>query len=66
LLPKEVFDTCAKEMHNFKGTGMSVMELSHRSKAFVDISDKAKNDLRKFLEVPENYKIFFFQGGASM
>mmetsp|Transcript_13075 Transcript_13075/g.20307 ORF Transcript_13075/g.20307 Transcript_13075/m.20307 type:complete len:279 (+) Transcript_13075:23-859(+) len=66
LLPKEVYDTCAKEMHDWHGTGLSVMEMSHRSPEFVSISEKAKADLRKFLSIPENFKIFFFQGGASL
>jgi phosphoserine aminotransferase len=45
---------------------MSVMELSHRSPEFAKMADKAKDDLREFLEIPQNYKIFFFQGGASL
>ena len=46
ILPKEVFATCAQEMMDYKGTGLSVMEMSHRSKEFVAISEKAKSDLR--------------------
>ena len=53
-------------MTNYKGTGLSVMELSHRGKEYIDISDRMKSDLRKFLKIPENYKIFYMQGGASM
>jgi phosphoserine aminotransferase len=53
-------------MMNYKGTGLSVMEMSHRSKEFVDISEDAKRDLRQFLTIPENFKIFLFQGGATM
>jgi phosphoserine aminotransferase len=53
-------------MMNYQGTGLSVMEMSHRSKEFVTISENAKSDLRQFLSIPENFKIFFFQGGASM
>jgi len=66
ILPKEVFKTCAEEMMDYNGTGLSVMEMSHRSKEFVAISEKAKSDLRQFLQIPTNYKIFFFQGGASL
>lgn len=53
-------------MMNYQGTGLSVMEMSHRSKEFVAISERAKSDLRQFLSIPNNFKIFFFQGGASM
>jgi len=53
-------------MCDYAGTGMSVLELSHRSHEFAMISEKAKNDLREFLQIPLHYKIFFFQGGASM
>ena len=53
-------------MCDWNGTGLSVMELSHRSHEFSMISEKAKNDLREFLQIPLHYKIFFFQGGASM
>ena len=66
LLPKEVYDKCAAEMHDWNGTGLSVMEMSHRSPDFVKISEAAKSNLRKFLSVPDNFKIFFFQGGATM
>ena len=51
---------------DWNGTGMSVMEMSHRGKHFVSIAEKAKDDLRKLLSIPENYTIFFFQGGASL
>jgi phosphoserine aminotransferase len=47
-------------MMNYKGTGLSVMEMSHRSKEFIDISDRAKDDLRTFLKIPNNFKVFFF------
>ena len=53
-------------MLDWHGTGLSVMEMSHRSPEFVSISESAKNDLRKFLEIPDNFKVFFFQGGATM
>ncbi len=51
---------------NYKGTGLSVMEMSHRSKEFIDISNRAKDDLRTFLKIPNNFKVFLFQGGASL
>lgn len=53
-------------MFDWHDTGISVMEMSHRSKEFVSISEQAKSDLRKFLSIPSNFKIFFFQGGATM
>ncbi len=64
-LPKEVLKEAKKEMMNYKGTGMSVMEMSHRSKMYQDIIDSARNDLRELLNVPANYKILFMQGGAT-
>lgn len=66
VLPKEVFSKCAQEMMNYNGTGLCVMEMSHRSKEFVNISETAKEDLRTFLQIPDNFKVFFFQGGASL
>lgn len=66
VLPKEVFSKCAQEMMNYNGTGLCVMEMSHRSKEFVNISETAKEDLRTFLQIPYNFKVFFFQGGASL
>jgi phosphoserine aminotransferase len=47
-------------MLDWNGTGLSVMEMSHRSPEFVSISEKAKLELRKFLEIPDNFKVFFF------
>ncbi len=65
MLPAEVIEKAASEMADYQGTGMSVMEMSHRSKEFVSIAEKAEADLRELLKVPENYKILFLQGGAS-
>ena len=64
-LPEEVLKKAKKEMMNYKGTGMSVMEMSHRSKMYQDIIDSARNDLKELLNVPDNYKILFMQGGAT-
>lgn len=64
-LPEEVLAEAAQEMLDYKGTGMSVMEMSHRSKAFQSIIDTAEADLRELLNIPENYKVLFLQGGAS-
>ena len=64
-LPEEVLKEAQKEMMNYKGTGMSVMEMSHRSKMYQDIIDSARSDLKELLNVPDNYKILFMQGGAT-
>lgn len=65
-LPKEVLKTAQEELMDWHGTGMSVMEMSHRSQNFVSIAKKTEEDLRKLLSIPDNYKVFFFQGGASL
>ena len=65
MLPAEVIERAASEMSDYRGTGMSVMEMSHRSKEFVSIAEKAEADLRELLNVPQHYKILFLQGGAS-
>ncbi len=65
MLPLEVLETAAKEMTDFNGSGMSVMEMSHRSKAYESIINEAFANLRQVLNIPDNYKILFMQGGAS-
>jgi phosphoserine aminotransferase len=65
VLPEEVLQEAADEMLDYKGTGMSVMEMSHRSKAFATIIEEAESDLRELLKIPDNYKVLFLQGGAS-
>ncbi len=65
VLPEEVLAEAAAEMLDYKGTGMSVMEMSHRSKAYQTIIDDAESDLRELLHIPDNYKVMFLQGGAS-
>ncbi len=64
-LPEEVLNECAKEMMDYNGTGQSVMEMSHRSKAYEPIIQDAEAMVRKLMKVPENYKILFVQGGGS-
>ena len=66
VLPVEVLQEAADEMLDYNGTGMSVMEMSHRSKAYQTIIDEAEADLRKLVGIPDNYKVLFLQGGASM
>ena len=65
VLPEEVLKEAADEMLDYKGTGMSVMEMSHRSKAFETIIQEAEADLRELMNIPDNYKVLFLQGGAS-
>ena len=65
VLPEEVLQEAAAEMLNYKDTGMSVMEMSHRSKAYQEIIDEAEADLRDLMNIPDNYKVLFLQGGAS-
>lgn len=64
VLPEEVLKEAAAEMLDYRGSGMSVMEMSHRSKVYQDIFDQAEADLRKLLNIPANYKVLFLQGGA--
>lgn len=65
VLPEEVLKEAAEEMLDYKGTGMSVMEMSHRSKAYDTIIKEAEADLRELMNIPDNYKVLFLQGGAS-
>ena len=65
VLPEEVLREAAEEMLDYKGTGMSVMEMSHRSKAFEAIIGDAEKDLRDLMKITDNYKVLFLQGGAS-
>ena len=65
VLPEEVLQEAADEMLDYRGTGMSVMEMSHRSKAYDEIIKTAEADLRDLMNIPDNYKVLFLQGGAS-
>ena len=65
VLPEEVLKEAAEEMLDYRGTGMSVMEMSHRSKAFEEIIQDAERDLRELMNIPDNYKVLFLQGGGS-
>ncbi len=65
VLPEEVLREAAEEMLDYQGTGMSVMEMSHRSKAFQEIIDTAEADLRGLMGIPDDYEVLFLQGGAS-
>ena len=66
VLPEEVLKECADEMLDYKGSGMSVMEMSHRSKVYDTIIKEAEQDLRDLMNIPDNYKVIFLQGGASL
>lgn len=65
VLPEEVLQEAADEMLDYKGSGMSVMEMSHRSKTYDNIIKEAEADLRELMNIPDNYKVLFLQGGAS-
>ena len=65
-MPVPVLEEIRDEMMNYRGSGMSVMEMSHRSKVFQEIYDNAEADLRKLMGIPENYKVLFIQGGATL
>jgi len=66
VLPEEVLKEAAEEMLDYKGSGMSVMEMSHRSKVYEEIIQEAEKDLRELVNIPDNYKVLFLQGGASL
>lgn len=66
VLPEEVLKECAEEMMDYKGCGMSVMEMSHRSKVYDEIIKDAEKDLRDLMNIPDNYKVIFAQGGANL
>jgi phosphoserine aminotransferase len=65
MLPQEVLQQAQDEILDWRGTGMSVMEMSHRGKEFMSIAQQAESDLRELLQIPDNYKVMFLQGGAS-
>ena len=66
MLPEEVLQEAAADMMDYHGCGMSVMEMSHRSKVYQQIIDEAEADLRKLIGIPDNYKVLFMQGGATL
>ena len=66
MLPVPVLERCRDEMLNYRGTGMSVMEMSHRSKIFIEIARHTEELLRQVMAIPDNYKVLFMQGGASL
>ena len=66
MMPEEVLEEIAAELLNYRGSGMSVMEMSHRSQVFQEIRDEAEQDLRTLMGIPENYKVLFLQGGGTL
>ncbi|MBQ3577196.1 MAG: 3-phosphoserine/phosphohydroxythreonine transaminase [Firmicutes bacterium] len=66
MMPEPVLEEIALEVMNYNGSGMSVMEMSHRSKVFIDIAAQAEADLRKLMNIPDNYKVLFVQGGGTL
>ncbi len=66
MLPLEVMELAAEQLTNYNGCGMSVMEMSHRSAEFKDILHSAENNLREIMNIPDNYKVLFLQGGATL
>ena len=66
IMPEEVLEEVRDEVMNYRGSGMSVMEMSHRSKMFIQIADEAEADLRELMGIPDNYKVLFIQGGATL
>ena len=65
-MPESVLEEARDEMMNYRGCGMSVMEMSHRSKMFQQIAEEAEADLRELMGIPDNYKVLFIQGGATL
>ena len=66
MMPEPVLEEIRDELLNYRGSGMSVMEMSHRSKVFQQIADEAEADLRELMGIPDNYKVLFIQGGATL
>ena len=64
-LPLEVLEEISKDLFNYKGTGMSVMEMSHRSKTYLNIFNETKATLKEIMDIPDDYEIIFMQGGAT-
>jgi phosphoserine aminotransferase len=65
VLPFPVLEKARDELLDWGGSGMSVMEISHRSKSFVEVATRAESDLRELMSIPPNYRVLFMQGGAS-
>ena len=66
VLPTEVLEIAGKDILNYGGSGMSVMEMSHRSKVYLDIFESTKSKIKSVLSIPETHEVLFLQGGASL
>src|SRR5512145_2114993 len=66
VLPEEVLRLAAEEMLDWRGSGQSVMEMSHRGKEYMAIQEQTEKDLRELLAIPANYRVLFLQGGATL
>ena len=66
MMPESVLEEIRDEMMNYRGSGMCVMEMSHRSPEFIKIAEEAEKDLRELMSIPDNYKVLFIQGGATL
>ena len=66
MMPLPVLERAAREMTDYNGTGMSVMEMSHRGKPFMQIMENTQNLMRELMHIPDDYDVLFMQGGASM
>ena len=65
-LPLEILEKAKESLLNYNGTGMSIMEISHRNKEYAKVWNNARTGLRKLLGIPEEYQVFFMQGGGSL
>jgi phosphoserine aminotransferase len=66
ILPQEVFEEASKAVLNYNNSGLSILEMSHRSKDFIAVMDEARDLVKEILEVPDGYTVLFLQGGASL
>ena len=66
ILPQEVFEEASKAVLNYNNSGLSILEMSHRSKDFVAVMEEARDLVKEILEVPDGYTVLFLQGGASL
>ena len=66
MMPEPVLEEIRDEMMNYRGSGMCVMEMSHRSETFMQIAKEAETDLRELMGIPDNYRVLFIQGGATL
>ena len=66
ILPKEVLDQAAAAIHNFNNTGLSILEIGHRTSHFVEVIEEARQIVKRLMEIGDEYEVLFLQGGATM